>query len=211
MSGEDVLDTTETTCCIAGAGPGGMILALLLARRGVPVTLLEAHPTFERDFRGDTLHPSTLEILDQIGLADALHRLPHVKMYGAPPQVASMLGVALFDFRRDLKTRFPYILWMAQERFLDFLAGYARTLPTFRLVMGASVQRLVVEDGRVRGVRYRSADGWHEVRAPLTTLFEFFEGMSQERYLGWHPDHKAFRWTVGQGVRPGHRISLHGP
>lgn len=160
------MDTTSTACCIAGAGPGGMMLALLLARRGVPVTLLEAHPTFERDFRGDTLHPSTLEILDQIGLADALHELPHVKMYGPPPQAIQGIGMA-FDFRNELKTRFPYIMWMAQERFLDFLANEGCKLPAFTLVMGASVQRLVVEGTAVRGVRYRAADGWHEVRAPL--------------------------------------------
>src|SRR5947209_20491700 len=79
---EEVLDVTQTTCCIVGGGPGGMMLALLLARRGVPVTLLEAHPTFDRDFRGDTLHPGILEILAEIGLTDRLHELPHVKMYG---------------------------------------------------------------------------------------------------------------------------------
>src|SRR5689334_8749364 len=75
-------DVRETACCVVGGGPGGMMLALLLARRGVPVTLLEAHPTFDRDFRGDTLHPGILEILDEIGLAGRLHELPHVKMYG---------------------------------------------------------------------------------------------------------------------------------
>src|SRR2546430_1230103 len=72
----------QTACCVVGGGPGGMMLALLLARRGVPVTLLEAHPTFERDFRGDTIHPGLLEILDDIGLADRLHQRQHVKMYG---------------------------------------------------------------------------------------------------------------------------------
>ena len=79
---DDVIDVHQTACCVVGGGPGGMMLALLLARRGVPVTLLEAHPTFERDFRGDTIHPGLLEILDEIGVADRLHQLPHVKMYG---------------------------------------------------------------------------------------------------------------------------------
>ena len=74
---EEILDVRETACCIVGGGPGGMMLALLLARRGVPVTLLEAHPTFERDFRGDTVHPGLLEILDEIGLADRLHERQH--------------------------------------------------------------------------------------------------------------------------------------
>src|SRR3954454_8129199 len=77
---EEALDLHETRCCVVGGGPGGMMLALLLARRGVPVTLLEAHPTFERDFRGDTFHAGILEILDEIGLAEKLHELPHHKM-----------------------------------------------------------------------------------------------------------------------------------
>src|SRR5262249_38073708 len=127
----------------------------------------EAHPTFERDFRGDTLHPSILEILDEIGIADRLHELKHVKMYG--PTFPTMAGPRLaFDFRGLLRTRFPYIMWMPQEVFLQFLAEGASKSPSFGLVMGANVQRLVPEEGAVRGVHYRAADGWHEVRAVLT-------------------------------------------
>ena len=161
------LDVHTTACCVVGGGPGGMMLALLLARRGVPVTLLEAHATFEREFRGDTIHPSILEILDSIGLAERLHERKHVKMYG--PTIPTAFGPVLgFDFRKLLKTKFPYIMWMPQEVFLQFLAEEAKQLPCFCLVMGASVQRLVEEQGRVCGVRYRSAGGWHEVRATLT-------------------------------------------
>jgi 2-polyprenyl-6-methoxyphenol hydroxylase-like FAD-dependent oxidoreductase len=162
-----VLDIHETTCCIVGSGPGGMMLALLLARQGVAVTLLEAHPTFERDFRGDTIHPGLLEILDEVGVADRLHDRQHVKMYG--PTLPTADGpVMLFDLRQLLKTRFPYIMWMPQPIFLAFLAEEARKYSSFRLVMGANVQRLVEQDGVVRGVRYRTTDGWHEVRAILT-------------------------------------------
>src|SRR5829696_4995440 len=164
---EEVRDVKQTSCCVVGGGPGGLMLALLLARRGVPVTLLEAHSTFDRDFRGDTIHPGILEILDEIGLADRLHQLQHVKMYG--PTFPTAEGpVMLFDFRRLLKTRFPYIMWMPQPIFLEFLAKEARKYPSFRLVMGANVRRLIEEDDAVLGVRYRGADGWHEVRASLT-------------------------------------------
>src|SRR6266851_3522236 len=164
---EGVESTHTTACCVVGGGPGGVMLALLLARNGVPVTLLEAHPTFDRDFRGDTVHPAILEILDEIGLADRLHELPHVNMYG-PKFLTADGPVMVFDLRRLLKTRFPYIMWMAQPIFLQFLAEEAKKFPSFTLVLGANVQGLIEEAGAVRGVRYRTADGWQEVRALLT-------------------------------------------
>jgi len=156
----------ETTCCIVGGGPGGMMLALCLARRGVKVTLLEAHKDFDRAFRGDTVHPSTLEILDQMGLADRLLELPHSKIYGPTFQTAGVTFSPI-DFRR-LKTRFPYIMLIPQTKFLEFLAAEGRKYPNFDLRMVANVGALVEEDGVVRGVRYQSTAGWHEVRARLT-------------------------------------------
>jgi 2-polyprenyl-6-methoxyphenol hydroxylase-like FAD-dependent oxidoreductase len=163
---ESVRDVHHTSCCVVGGGPGGMVLALLLARRGVAVTLLEAHDDFDRDFRGDTLHPAILEILDEIGLADKLLQRPHTKWCGVTLHTADGPFTPI-DFRR-LRSRFPFILVMPQEDFLQFLADEGRTYPHFHLVMGANVERLVEEDGVVRGVRYRAADGWHEVRAALT-------------------------------------------
>ena len=163
---EPILDSVETTCCVVGGGPGGMMLSLLLARKGVPVTLLEAHKDFDRDFRGDTIHPSILEILDQIGLAESLHKLRHVKVFG-PTLRAANTNFNPFDFRR-LKTKFPYIMLIPQTKFLEFIAGEASKYPEFRLKMTANVESLIEEKGSVRGVRYLSTDGWHEIRATLT-------------------------------------------
>ena len=162
----ELIDTQEATCCVVGGGPAGVVLSLLLARRGVNVVLLEAHLDFDREFRGDTLHPAILEIMDELGLAERLHELPHVKVYG--PVVPTARGpIRPFDLRR-LKTKFPYIMFMQQTIFLKFLTEEANKIPSFRLIMGASVQRLVESDGQVQGVRYQADDGWHEIRAALT-------------------------------------------
>jgi 2-polyprenyl-6-methoxyphenol hydroxylase-like FAD-dependent oxidoreductase len=162
----DVREVQSTRCCVVGGGPGGAMLALLLARQGISVLLLEAHKDFDREFRGDTVHPSTLEILDEIGLADRLHQLPHGKVYG--PVVSAANGpFAPFDLRR-LDTRFPYIMLMHQPIFLEFLTEEAKKYPNFRLLMGANVLELVEDSGVVRGVRYQTPKAWHEVRALLT-------------------------------------------
>lgn len=143
-----------------------MMLSLLLARQGVPVTLLEAHKDFDREFRGDTIHPSILEILDEIGLAEPLHQLRHTKIYG-PTLRAANGSVNLFDFRR-LKTKFPYIMLIPQPVFLQFLSEHASKYSSFQLLMQANVQELIVTDGEVKGVRYQGIDALHEVRARLT-------------------------------------------
>ena len=168
----------DAHCCIVGGGPAGMVLALLLARAGVPVALLEEHGDFERDFRGDTIHPSTMELMDELGLADRLLEIPHTKIDSltflapsGPIRLASLAGLA---------TKYPYITFMPQARFLDFLAAEGARYPTFRLVMGANVQGLIEEPLErsgmtsergggtvVRGVQYRAKDGLHELRAPL--------------------------------------------
>ena len=156
----------ETTCCVVGGGPAGAMLALLLARQGVEVTLLEAHRDFERDFRGDTLHASAMEILDEIGLADRLLKLRHAKVRHFT--VPTKGGPFTLDLFSGLKTRFPYIVVMAQSRFLEFITEEAKRYSNFRLAMRARVEELLEEDGVVRGVRYRGRDGWREVRATLT-------------------------------------------
>ena len=162
----EVISVQQTTCCIVGSGPAGAVLALLLARQGIPVILLEEHLDFDRDFRGDTIHPSVMQILDEIGLADRVLELRHSKVYGIPIKTAQE-SVTLADLRR-LKTRFPYVLMIPQAHFLEFITDEAKRYPNFLLVMGARVEKLVEEDGEVRGVYYRGQNGWHEVRASLT-------------------------------------------
>ena len=161
----DILDVAETTCCIVGGGPAGVVLSLLLARQGIPVMLLETHKDFDRDFRGDTIHPSTMEIMDQLGLAEGLLQLPHAKMRNITITTPNG-SIQLAEFSR-LKTRYPYITMMPQAKFLEFMAQEAKRYPSFQLVMGANVQELIEENGVIRGVRYRGHGGWHEVRAQL--------------------------------------------
>ena len=106
----DTRQASETNCCVVGGGPAGVVLSLLLARKGVPVSLLEAHEDFDRDFRGDTLHPSVLELMDELGLAERLHELRHSKIHTGT--IFTEEGQAtIADFRR-LRTRFPYIMML---------------------------------------------------------------------------------------------------
>ncbi len=162
----EVIDVQQTDCCIVGGGPAGAVLALLLARLGIGVMLLEAHKDFDRDFRGDTLHSSSMEIMEQLGLADRLLQLPHSKI--RQMSVITPSGsLTLADFSR-LKTPYPYITIMPQVRFLELIVEEAKRYPNFVLVLGANVQELVEENGEIRGVRYRGHGGWHEVRSRLT-------------------------------------------
>jgi 2-polyprenyl-6-methoxyphenol hydroxylase-like FAD-dependent oxidoreductase len=152
-------------CCIAGGGPAGMMLGYLLARADVPILVLEKHGNFLRDFRGDTIHPSTLELMHELGLLDEFLELPHQKVYELNAQVGET-RLTLADFRH-LPTRCGFVAFMPQWDFLNFLAEKASRYPAFKLSMEAEVTDIIEDAGRVIGVRAKTAQGEVEVRADL--------------------------------------------
>ncbi len=152
-------------CAIAGGGPAGMMLGFLLARAGVEVVVLEKHADFFRDFRGDTVHPSTLELMYELGLLDAFLKLPHQKLETLTGQVGAE-HLAMVDFRH-LPTHCKYIALMPQWNFLNFLAEHGKRYPTFDLRMNAEATDLIEEGGRVVGLRATTPDGPLDIRADL--------------------------------------------
>src|SRR5215471_15953434 len=140
----------STGCCIAGGGPAGMMLGFLLARAGADVIVLEKHADFFRDFRGDTVHPSTLQVVDELGLLDELLTLPHEEVRELGAQIGKT-QITLADFTH-LPTRCKFIALMPQWDFLNFLARHAARYPTFSLKMSAEVTDLLEERGRIVGV-----------------------------------------------------------
>ena len=152
-------------CCIAGGGPAGMMLGLLLARAGVDVLVLEKHADFLRDFRGDTLHPSTLEVMHELGLLEGLLGLPHQKVTRLRGQFGD-LALTVADFSH-LPTQCRFIAFMPQWDFLNFLAKEGGRYPTFQLRMRTEVTDLIEEAGVIVGVRAQTANGSLEVRSSL--------------------------------------------
>jgi 2-polyprenyl-6-methoxyphenol hydroxylase-like FAD-dependent oxidoreductase len=156
----------RTRCCVAGGGPAGMLLGYLLARSGVEVVVLEKHADFLRDFRGDTIHPSTLEVMHELGLLHDLLRLPHQEAR----QLRGHVGDTEFTFAdfSHVPTRCKFVAFMPQWDFLEFLADRAGRYPTFHLRLQAEVTELLHDGGRIAGVRATTPDGPLEVRADLT-------------------------------------------
>jgi 2-polyprenyl-6-methoxyphenol hydroxylase-like FAD-dependent oxidoreductase len=152
-------------CCIAGGGPAGMMLGFLLARAGVRVVVLEKHADFLRDFRGDTVHPSTLELMHELGLLDEFLKLPHRKVDRLSVQIGEQ-RVRIIDLRH-LPAHCKYIALMPQWDFLNFLADHGRRYKHFDLRMRAEATNLIEEGGRIVGLRANTPDGELAIRADL--------------------------------------------
>lgn len=172
-------NTVETTCCIVGGGPAGMMLGFLLARAGIDVVVLEKHADFFRDFRGDTIHPSTLELMHELKILAEFLRLPHQKV----KTVRAVVGgetITIGDFSH-LPVHCPYIAFMPQWDFLNFLAQQAQHFPSFHLMMQTEGTELIEENGTIGGVRATAPDGELTVRARLVVACDGRHSRMRER------------------------------
>ncbi|MFJ9801233.1 FAD-dependent oxidoreductase [Streptomyces wuyuanensis] len=159
----------RTTCCVVGGGPAGMVLGLLLARAGVDVTVLEKHGDFLRDFRGDTVHPSTLALLDDLGLAERFARLPQRRVTTVQLPVGPDRSLITVGNIGALRGKYNYIAMVPQWDLLDLLVDEGAREPSFDVRMNTEATSFLMEGGRVNGVAYRTSDGrTGELRAALT-------------------------------------------
>ncbi|HEX9210295.1 MAG TPA: FAD-dependent monooxygenase, partial [Bradyrhizobium sp.] len=165
-SQQPVSRSLKVRCCIVGGGPAGMMLGYLLGRAGIDVVVLEKHADFFRDFRGDTVHPSTLQVMDELGLIDGFLKLPHQRLqkmdglFGGTP-------VRIADLAR-LDTKYPFIAFMPQWDFLNFLREAGRRFTSLEVLMSTDAVDLIRHGETIAGVRARTPDGIVDIEADLT-------------------------------------------
>ena len=169
----------RTTCCIVGGGPAGVMLGFLLARAEVDVLILEKHKDFFRDFRGDTIHPSTLELMNELELLEDFLRTPHQEVR----EITAHFGAEVIHIAdlTHLPTRCKFVAFMPQWDFLNFLSARGKQYPKFRLRMEAEATDLIFERERVAGVKARIPGGWLEVRAELVVAADGRSSVMRER------------------------------
>jgi 2-polyprenyl-6-methoxyphenol hydroxylase-like FAD-dependent oxidoreductase len=172
-------ESLATACCVVGGGPAGMMAGFLLARAGIEVVVLEKHADFFRDFRGDTIHPSTLELMHELGFLEEFLQVRHQQLAQVQVNVAGA-GFVVADFSH-LPTHCKFIAFMPQWDFLSFLVEQAKKYPSFRLRMGAEATDLIRTGDRVTGVTFRTAQGEGEVRAGLVLAADGRGSILRER------------------------------
>jgi 2-polyprenyl-6-methoxyphenol hydroxylase-like FAD-dependent oxidoreductase len=160
------MTTLQTKCCIVGGGPAGMMLGFLLARAGVEVIVLEKHSDFLRDFRGDTIHPSTLELMHELGDLEQFLKRPHQEVREIAGEVGNEI-IKIADFRH-LPTHRKFLAFMPQWDFLNFIVEQAKVYPGFQVKMQAEATDLIEQNGRIVGVTAKTPSGAMEIRADLT-------------------------------------------
>ena len=158
--------TIKARCCIVGGGPAGMMLGYLLGRAGIDVVVLEKHADFFRDFRGDTVHPSTLQVMDELGLIEGFLKLPHQQLQKMDGKFGET-SIRIADLSR-LKVKYPFIAFMPQWDFLNFLRESGKKFPSLRVMMNADATDLIWSGGTVAGVKADTPEGAIEIRADLT-------------------------------------------